>query len=164
MPTRTHGITRRRLLLGAGAAAGGVVTVAPRASGARRNPAITYPFTLGIASGDPLPDGVVLWTRLAPDPGDPADGMPHRAVPVDWMVARDPGLRSRGGTRVADHRRRHHMELHVETAPNGLRSNCLVERPPPPPGVGPARLCVERFGPASTDTPCVYNACLAVET
>ena len=25
-----------------------------------------YPFSLGVASGDPLPDGVVLWTRLAP--------------------------------------------------------------------------------------------------
>src|SRR5215203_1922644 len=24
-----------------------------------------YPFSLGVASGDPLPDGVVLWTRLA---------------------------------------------------------------------------------------------------
>uniref|UniRef100_UPI00351A68B5 PhoD-like phosphatase N-terminal domain-containing protein n=1 Tax=Dankookia rubra TaxID=1442381 RepID=UPI00351A68B5 len=27
-----------------------------------------YPFRLGVASGDPWPDGVVLWTRLAPDP------------------------------------------------------------------------------------------------
>jgi PhoD-like phosphatase, N-terminal domain len=27
-----------------------------------------YPFSLGVASGDPLPDGVVLWTRLAPEP------------------------------------------------------------------------------------------------
>ena len=27
-----------------------------------------YPFTLGVASGDPLSDSVVLWTRLAPDP------------------------------------------------------------------------------------------------
>ena len=26
------------------------------------------PFTLGVASGDPLPDGVVIWTRLAPSP------------------------------------------------------------------------------------------------
>ena len=26
------------------------------------------PFTLGVASGDPLPDSVVLWTRLATDP------------------------------------------------------------------------------------------------
>src|ERR1700741_3989105 len=25
-------------------------------------------FTLGVASGDPTPNGVVLWTRLAPDP------------------------------------------------------------------------------------------------
>src|SRR5207248_7884639 len=28
----------------------------------------TDPFTLGVASGDPSPDGAVLWTRLAPDP------------------------------------------------------------------------------------------------
>jgi alkaline phosphatase D len=26
------------------------------------------PFPLGVASGDPLPDGFVLWTRLAPEP------------------------------------------------------------------------------------------------
>ena len=24
----------------------------------------TYPFSLGVASGDPLADGIVLWTRL----------------------------------------------------------------------------------------------------
>jgi alkaline phosphatase D len=32
------------------------------------------PFTLGVASGAPRPDGFVLWTRLAPDPlsADPA--------------------------------------------------------------------------------------------
>src|SRR4051812_15891873 len=27
-----------------------------------------YPFALGVASGDPLPDAVVIWTRLAPHP------------------------------------------------------------------------------------------------
>ncbi|HEY8495359.1 MAG TPA: PhoD-like phosphatase N-terminal domain-containing protein, partial [Myxococcota bacterium] len=27
-----------------------------------------WPFTLGVASGDPLADRVVIWTRLAPDP------------------------------------------------------------------------------------------------
>ncbi len=47
------------------------------------------PFTLGIASGDPLPDGVVLWTRLAPDPLGEAGGMPARAVQVRWEVAED---------------------------------------------------------------------------
>ena len=27
--------------------------------------AANYPFTLGVASGQPSPDGFVLWTRLA---------------------------------------------------------------------------------------------------
>ncbi|MEW9532304.1 alkaline phosphatase [Microbispora sp. NPDC049125] len=50
-----------------------------------------YPFTLGVASGEPLPDGVILWTRLAPEPLHPAQtgGMPGRAVGVAWQVAED---------------------------------------------------------------------------
>jgi len=48
-------------------------------------------FTLGVASGDPLPDGVVLWTRLAPDPLH-GGGMPQRAVPVEWELAADEGF------------------------------------------------------------------------
>lgn len=51
------------------------------------------PFTLGVASGEPLPDGVVIWTRLAPAPLtlDPArpGGLPNRAVEVRWQVAED---------------------------------------------------------------------------
>jgi alkaline phosphatase D len=26
------------------------------------------PFALGVASGEPAPDGFVIWTRLAPEP------------------------------------------------------------------------------------------------
>lgn len=48
-----------------------------------------YPFTLGVASGDPSPDGFVLWTRLAPDPLERGSGMPMATVPVQWQVARD---------------------------------------------------------------------------
>lgn len=44
-------------------------------------------FTLGVASGDPSPDGVVLWTRLAP-----RDEMPHGPVPVEWTLADDERL------------------------------------------------------------------------
>ncbi|MEQ7129284.1 alkaline phosphatase D family protein [Actinopolymorpha sp. B11F2] len=49
------------------------------------------PFQLGVASGDPEPDGVVLWTRLAPEPlaGDGRGGMPKLTVYVDWEVAED---------------------------------------------------------------------------
>jgi alkaline phosphatase D len=47
---------------------------------------------LGVASGDPAPDGVVLWTRLAPDPLA-GGGMPDRPVAVDWQVAKDEHFR-----------------------------------------------------------------------
>jgi alkaline phosphatase D len=53
------------------------------------------PFTLGVASGDPLPDGVVLWTRLAPDPTaeDGLGGMDPLPVDVRWEIAADDGFR-----------------------------------------------------------------------
>lgn len=47
-----------------------------------------YPFQLGVASGDPQPDGFVLWTRLAPKPLE-GGGMPGDAVEVAWQVAED---------------------------------------------------------------------------
>jgi alkaline phosphatase D len=49
------------------------------------------PFTLGVASGDPRPDGVVIWTRLAPNPlaEDGFGGMPQLSVDVEWEVATD---------------------------------------------------------------------------
>lgn len=52
------------------------------------------PFQLGVASGDPLADGVVLWTRLAPEPlaADGLGGMPDQAVDVRWEVATDAGF------------------------------------------------------------------------
>lgn len=50
------------------------------------------PFTLGVMSGDPTPDGFVLWTRLAPEPLQ-GGGMEPVAVPVQWMVAEDESMR-----------------------------------------------------------------------
>lgn len=46
------------------------------------------PFALGVASGDPLPESVLLWTRLAPEP-TAGGGMPAEDVPVIWEVALD---------------------------------------------------------------------------
>jgi alkaline phosphatase D len=42
------------------------------------------PFRHGVASGDPRPDAVILWTRVTPD----ADG----PIEIPWRVARDPDL------------------------------------------------------------------------
>jgi len=47
------------------------------------------PFTLGVASGDPLPDSVLLWTRLAPAPYEPGGGLAGQRVEVRWEVAHD---------------------------------------------------------------------------
>ncbi len=45
------------------------------------------PFPLGVASGDPLADRVVLWTRLLRE-----TPLPSRAIPVSWQVAHDERL------------------------------------------------------------------------
>ncbi|WP_370019665.1 alkaline phosphatase [Planotetraspora sp. GP83] len=44
-----------------------------------------------MASGEPLPDGVILWTRLAPEPLHPTrpGGMPNQAMAVQWQLAED---------------------------------------------------------------------------
>src|SRR5262249_41024573 len=48
-------------------------------------------FTLGVASGDPQADSVVIWTRLAPDPLN-GGGMENQNVGVSWQVATDPAM------------------------------------------------------------------------
>ncbi len=83
-------INRRRLLgsLGASAlltASGGLFSRAVWGQ-----PAFTTnPFTLGVASGDPAPDGFVIWTKLAPKPLERGAGMPKQPVEVEWTVADD---------------------------------------------------------------------------
>ena len=51
-------------------------------------PASAYPFSLGVASGSPLPDAVVIWTRILADPLDAASA-PAVAIAVRWEVAHD---------------------------------------------------------------------------
>lgn len=81
------GVSRRTVLLGGAAALG--VTALGSSAGAAASGRLADPFTLGVSSGDPRPDGVVLWTRLAPNPlaEDGLGGMPGRVVPVLWQVS-----------------------------------------------------------------------------
>jgi alkaline phosphatase D len=81
-----RGVSRRGFLAGAGAAA--LAWPTPLRASAQAPSFGSNPFTLGVASGHPLSDGVVLWTRLAPDPLH-GGGMSEAAVPVDWDVAYD---------------------------------------------------------------------------
>ncbi len=104
------GVSAAAVLLGTGAWNASSAAAAPRRSG--------NPFTLGVASGDPQADGVVLWTRLAPDPfvENGTGGMPATPVRVEYEVARDERFRSvvKRGSVVATPELGHsvHPEIH----------------------------------------------------
>jgi alkaline phosphatase D len=84
---------RRNLIAGAGVVAGmTMVSQFPNGRLLAQPKFSAYPFSLGVASGDPLPDGVVLWTRLAPDPLN-GGGMPPQNVSVRWQIAADEKFR-----------------------------------------------------------------------
>ena len=106
---------RRFLKLSGGSAA--AVMAAGRITGARNARAAELdpqPFCLGVASGDPAHDSVVLWTRLAPEPLVAGGGMSDELVEVRWEVAADDGFTRgrREGVVVAQPAAAH--TLHVE--------------------------------------------------
>ncbi|MBI3919753.1 MAG: alkaline phosphatase D family protein [Betaproteobacteria bacterium] len=93
------------------------------------------PFTLGVASGYPQSDGMVLWTRLAPDPLGSGD-IPARPVDVSWEIANDEtfGRLVQRGNAVASPRWGH--SVHVEVR-----------------GLDPARWYWYRFRAGNTTSP-----------
>lgn len=96
---------RRAILLGCTAALGACALPAPSAD----------PFALGVASGDPKPDGGTIWTRLAPAPLEPDWGMTREDYDVVWEVARDEALRDvvRRGTARAQSSWAHSVHVDV---------------------------------------------------
>ncbi|MGW0205025.1 alkaline phosphatase D family protein [Streptomyces sp. NPDC003233] len=99
---------RRRTVVKAAAAT--AVLAGPLAASLPARAADQAPaFLHGVASGDPLPDGVLLWTRVTPTP----DAVPGSGVgpdtEVSWVVARDKaftGIVAKGSvtaTAASDH-------------------------------------------------------------
>lgn len=72
------------------------------------------PFTLGVASGDPTPHRVVIWTRLAPKPLDANGGMDDRSYRVTWEVALDESFEETVFTGVARADAAHAHSIHVD--------------------------------------------------
>ncbi|MFD5494128.1 alkaline phosphatase D family protein [Streptomyces sp. GDS52] len=94
---------RRRTVVKAAAA--GAVLAGPLAAApaARAATAQAPAFLHGLASGDPLPDGVLLWTRVTPTPeAIPGSGL-GPDTEVGWTVALDKAFSTvvaRGSTRA----------------------------------------------------------------
>ena len=82
----------------------------------------SYPFKLGVASGDPLPNSVVLWTRLTP--GNPLTGGGTPAsTTVTWQVAADASFATivRSGTATASSQFAY--SLHIDAGVQGTGSS-----------------------------------------
>lgn len=96
MPRTTPTFSRREVLRagGLGAATLALGISAPATAGAAPPPSDAS-FGLGVASGSPRSDSMVMWTRLTRDPLAPDGhaGMPRRNYGVHWEVATDPELR-----------------------------------------------------------------------
>ncbi len=100
MPSRIfhNPITRRRFVRGA-AGAGVALIAAPALlrHAAAQSWRAGDPFSLGVASGAPRPDGFVLWTRLAPEPlsrnPETPGGMSGGDVTVRYEIATDGAMR-----------------------------------------------------------------------
>ena len=87
-------------------------------------------FRLGVASGDPLPDAVILWTRLVGDPLADGGGMPDADLPVGWEVGRATSVRRRRRLRAP--RRPAGGSAHsVHVDATGLEARHLVLVPVP---------------------------------
>jgi alkaline phosphatase D len=89
------GVVSRRNFLKVGAAATALLGARPFMAGAASAEDVslppadagTGPFVHGVASGDPLADRVMLWTRVTVT-------NPPKEIPVQWTVASDPALQS----------------------------------------------------------------------
>src|SRR5581483_2651554 len=112
--------SRRSMLKGAGA---GLALIAAPAT-LRQASAQSWtanPFSLGVASGAPRPDGFVLWTRLAPDPmsTDPErpGGMSGGTgdMTIAYEIATDEAMANivRRGGAVAEKKFAHSVHLDV---------------------------------------------------
>lgn len=102
-------LSRREFLRDAawagGALAAGSLLPRMALAGVRPRSLDPGPFHFGVASGDPLPDAVVIWTRVAA----------RRRVGVRWQVARDADFRRivRTGTAEAGPARDHTVSVDV---------------------------------------------------
>ncbi|MFF0064783.1 alkaline phosphatase D family protein [Streptomyces sp. NPDC005279] len=94
MTSRFSSTPSRRTVVKA-AAATAVIAAPALAAASSANAASTDEapaFLHGIASGDPLPDGVLLWTRITPTPDAVPGSGKGPDTAVGWEVAEDKGF------------------------------------------------------------------------
>ncbi|MGK5533007.1 alkaline phosphatase D family protein [Streptomyces sp. URMC 129] len=141
--------SRRALVTAAAATAAVLPLAAPGRAGAVEGPA----FHHGVASGDPLPDGVVLWTRVTPVPEAVPGSGAGPDLEVGWEVAEDAAFRTvvasgrTTATAASDHTVKADVRglrpdtvYHFRFTAAGVRSPAGRTRTAPAPGTAVANL------------------------
>ncbi len=105
-------LTRRDFLRASALGMGAVVVSSGLAgcggSSSSRDDHRAVAFRHGVASGDPLRDGVILWTRVTPEDGDTAP------ITLDWEVATDADFQNLVNQGSADAREAYDFTLKVD--------------------------------------------------
>ncbi len=124
-------VDRRTVLLAGLTATATAAVIRPGAAGAAGTV-----FRHGVASGDPLPGGILLWTRVTPDATSTPGSGAGPVVTVDWQVAADAGFATvvQSGSVSAGPDRDHTVKVDVT-------------------GLAPATTYWYRFGLAGTWSP-----------
>ncbi|MFI1175962.1 alkaline phosphatase D family protein [Streptomyces melanogenes] len=81
--------TRRTVVKAAAATAVVAAPLMAGATAAAADPAAAPAFLHGVASGDPLPDGILLWTRVTPAPDAVPGSGKGQDTEVSWEIAED---------------------------------------------------------------------------
>jgi len=115
---RYEGGLSRRFFLAYGAALSSIPLLGQSGSADTAPSFESDPFSVGVASGDPDHQSVVLWTRLAPQPLQPGGGMPNKNVAVSWELASDDSMKSIVASGVTTATPQLGHSVHVE--PTGL--------------------------------------------
>lgn len=99
-----QGVSRRGFLRTSTVALAAAGTASALPASAHAQSEEFTPFQHGVASGDPTPDAVILWTRITPQPGATPGSRLGPDTTVRWRVATDPELTDvvRSGTLVTD--------------------------------------------------------------
>ena len=86
-------LERRTILKAAGTAAGAAAVLGPLGIASPAAAASTT-FQHGVASGDPLPDSILLWTRVTPTPESKPGSGAGPTITVDWEIATDAAFKA----------------------------------------------------------------------
>ncbi|MGP3951091.1 alkaline phosphatase D family protein [Streptomyces sp. 7N604] len=88
-PNNTSNTSTRRTVVKAAAASAALIPLTAAGTSAMAAEPAAPAFLHGVASGDPLPDGVLLWTRVTPSPEAVPGSGKGPEVTVDWQIAED---------------------------------------------------------------------------